>query len=400
MPPQKIPTTNTTGNIPPIAQKENEATIAFVENKTTSPLQKEISKEFSQTENVKNSVTGKENPEKNKLDRLGDRLNSKNPFEMFTRQREISQIPTVIPKAIDNKPTRIQDLMKSKYSNYPIKPLRTYRGDVEESIQNKKTSIVSIAVAEKKRQIERGETPKVKRDVPQNTLAIALSTILVIAGIGSLFIFLYAKYEQDRAIVILYTQTIIPADASKQLILTPQATEKNTATLKESIMGTQEKIGSIVYFDLVERKEKENAPLGVVTLLSLIAPSVPSYLERSFENEYMLGLYIPVENEPFLILKTNSYETAFSGMLAWEETLIHELGPLFIKDMGVLPETSGKKLFGDHIVKNKDTRVVKDMNGNIVFLYSFLDKETIIITTKEDVLLEILGRYLNSKLVR
>ena len=382
MPPQKISTINNS------------------ENGASSFLQKEPSKEFLGMEEKKSAVVEKGGSPKNKLDKLGNTL-SKNPFEMFTRQREMAQIPIIIPKPIDNKPTHIQELIKNRYLDYPIKALRTYRGDVEESIQNKKTSIVSIAIAQQKhREEEENEKTAAKREVPQNAVAIVLSAILVITGIGSLFIFLYAKYEQERAVVTLYERTIIPADASEHLVLASQTREETIATIRERVAATEEKIGSIVYFNFFEKETGVSVSLKATTLLSFISPSIPPYLERSFEKDYMFGLYVSAQNEPFLILKTNSFETAFSGMLSWEDTIIDELGNLFIKDTTLLAETDKKGNFKDRIIKNKDARIVKDVNGNTVLLYSFLDKETILITTQEEVFVEIFRRYLNSKLVR
>jgi hypothetical protein len=61
----------------------------------------------------------------------------------------------------------------------------------------------------------------------------------------------------------------------------------------------------------------------------------------------------------------------------------------------VLAET-----FSDTILHNKDARVVKDENGKIIFLYSFINSETIVITTNETTLREITTRLVNASLVR
>lgn len=48
--------------------------------------------------------------------------------------------------------------------------------------------------------------------------------------------------------------------------------------------------------------------------------------------------------------------------------------------------------FEDRIVKNKDVRAFKTSDGNILFLYSFIDNTKLLITDKESTLAEILGR--------
>ena len=389
MPPTNLPTqdTNTDNNSSSLNQNKKSTDSVIDE---TSPLTQEVAGEL---ERMEEKTGGLEN--------LGNRI-SKNQFDAFAKQREIKQSPQAPVQ--DNRPSRVQELIRSKYSDYPIKPLRTYRGDVEEAIQNKNASVTSIAIAEKKRKETRGEKTSTKKRVgPQNTLIIILILVLVIAGTGSLFIFLYAKYEQSKAVITLYKQTIVPSDTGTQITFVPDSIIQNRLSIRENILSTEAKIGSVVYFDLIKNMGGEKlapASVPVSELVSVIAPSIPSYLERSFEKDYMLGLYVLSGNEPFLIIKTNSYETAFSGMLAWEETLLSDATSVFFASDQVFATTTKATIFEDKIVKNKDTRIAKNINGETVLLYSFLDKKTLIITTKESVFSEILGRYLNSKLVR
>lgn len=384
MPPTNLPTHNTdTGNNPSPSNQEAVTNV-------NSPLKQEVQGELKRFEKETGS-----------LENLGNKM-SKNQFDTFSQQREIKVSPQASSE--NNRPSHVQEFMKAKYSDSPIKPLRTYRGDVEEAIQVKNTSVTSIAIAEKKRKEVRGEkTPIKKKERPQNVLIVILIFLLIGAGAGSLFIFLYAKYEQSKAVITLYKQTIIPSDTGIQITFVPQSPVTNRLPIREKILSTEAKVGSIVYFDLVKVVPGEKittVSIAADELLSAVAPSIPPYLLRSLEKEYMLGVYVLAGNEPFLILKTNSYETAFSGMLEWEETLLSDANTIFFSSEQVFASTTPGTFFEDKIVKNKDTRIVKNVNGETILLYSFLDKKTLIITTKESAFSEILQRYLNSKLVR
>ena len=49
--------------------------------------------------------------------------------------------------------------------------------------------------------------------------------------------------------------------------------------------------------------------------------------------------------------------------------------------------------FQDVVIKNKDTRVIKDNDGEIIFLYSVIDKSTVVLTTSQDTFKEIMNRF-------
>jgi hypothetical protein len=56
--------------------------------------------------------------------------------------------------------------------------------------------------------------------------------------------------------------------------------------------------------------------------------------------------------------------------------------------------------FVDRIVKNRDIRAFRTSEGNILFIYSFIDSKNLVITTKESTLAEILERIEKQAFVR
>ncbi len=57
--------------------------------------------------------------------------------------------------------------------------------------------------------------------------------------------------------------------------------------------------------------------MNAQTFLSTIARNVPPNLLRNIQPTYLLGAHVYDENQPFLIFRVDSYQEAFSGMLAW-----------------------------------------------------------------------------------
>ena len=125
-----------------------------------------------------------------------------------------------------------------------------------------------------------------------------------------------------------------------------------------------------------------------------ISPSAPAYLLRSL-GDYMFGILKQDTNELFILMKTDSFETGFSGMLEWEKTIAQEIGQLFFNAASSTPTQ-----FEDIVIKNKDTRAIRNTQREMLFVYAFLDKEIILIAGNEKVFNNILNRYFNSKLVQ
>lgn len=128
--------------------------------------------------------------------------------------------------------------------------------------------------------------------------------------------------------------------------------------------------------------------------MNLSTSNAPESVRRSLKNVFMFGFHnINQKIEPFLVLKTDFFQNTFSGMLKWEPYIWNDL-----QKWGVEGEVSGN--FIDKIIKNKDTRILQDQNGNIKIIYSFLDKETMLLTTNEATFLEILDQFEKQTYIR
>ena len=59
-----------------------------------------------------------------------------------------------------------------------------------------------------------------------------------------------------------------------------------------------------------------------------------------------------------------------------------------------------KQLFHDMVIKNIDTRVVKNTQGDIIFLYSFPNESTIVITSNAKTFNQIIDKLKRANLVK
>jgi hypothetical protein len=97
-------------------------------------------------------------------------------------------------------------------------------------------------------------------------------------------------------------------------------------------------------------------------------------------------------------------------MLAWEHTMYQDLTPLFartprprINDEEAATTTPPVQVlqttFSDRVVENRDSRIVQNEAGDILLLWTFLDRSTIAITTNEHTLRELITRFTDISIV-
>jgi hypothetical protein len=111
----------------------------------------------------------------------------------------------------------------------------------------------------------------------------------------------------------------------------------------------------------------------------------------------MLGIYSFDTNEPFIILTTNDFANSFSGMLRWEKDMVSDFEKIFLISQKIGSTTVE---FVDEALRNKDLRILQNENKKTILLYSFVDKNTIVITTNESIFTAIVNKYNVSKQIR
>jgi hypothetical protein len=288
---------------------------------------------------------------------------------------------------------------EEKFTQEMKKPIiRTYKSDMEETIQTNHLSSINMALAENKRMMRRMEEDGQNKSTEEkNYTKLIVSSVLIILGILAIaipFFLVNNKYNQPITETPTVSTPIIVADSEEILNIADLDLTRIAKTLSERTEQVSVRLGTIRSIYLSEGQDAENKIITAEKFLSLIGAQVPSKLLRTLKTEYMFGIHNFNGAQRFLILKVGSYDIAYSEMLNWEVELWKDFKTIFnLKDFGQQDEFGDTvKEFQDVVVKNKDTRVVKNDEGDIVFLYAIPEKDTVIITTSTDTLREILSR--------
>lgn len=306
-----------------------------------------------------------------------------------------------------------------------VQPLETYQGDIAKVVKEKNVSVVSIASAEAQRRDANVDANT--ELIAKEAKALAWKGGLIVAGIicatlafgiGA-YLFIQQNSTPSANEII---SPFISVDGTETVTIEDRASHQ---TVIQKLTATKNAVQ--ISLGLVERilpaKEATStntsiAPLDAQTFLPLLAPRMPEELYRTTGPTLLLGVHAYAGNQPFLILQVDSYEQAFSGMLAWETHMHEDLSPLFdytppqristnvpvIANTTTAPASSStpsvtavlQSGFVDKIIENRDARVIENDAHDTTFLWTFLDKKTIVITTNPYTLREIIARLKNA----
>jgi len=288
-------------------------------------------------------------------------------------------IPKPVPPPVVPKPAP----MVSPKDLSDLPHIRTYAGDMSDAMQKQGATLSTVVKAEREqvlRQEPLQSTPGKKNWVP--TIVIGIAALLVISGIGALsFVFL----SRNEPPVTASAQGLIAAN--KQIPISLGEGEKLSDTLSAAREEVQLSLGDIAELAVM----KNETALSAEKTLELL--DAPSALSRNAQ-KIMVGVHAFNTNQPFLIIVVSPYDIAFDAMLSWEKQMAESLGAFFAPENAPrIPAPS----FTDRVFQNIDIR--ERMNGWPI-LYAFANQRTLVITTNENTLKEILTRLSTSQTPR
>lgn len=290
-----------------------------------------------------------------------------------------------------------------------VQPLQTYQHDIESVVEKSNTSVVSIAAAEAERRARTAQESPAAAPRAFSWWRAAMwggGVVLLAAALGLLS---YVLFQLSSVAVPPAPQApFIFVDSAQVVSLTPESTR--TEAMQRLQTAQQEStlsLGLIEQLLVTTGSGETLQQVGIQNLLALFAPTIPEQFLRTLGPTYLLGVHSYDENQAFLVLLVDSYDSAYAGLLAWEPTMRSDLSPLFTRTPPIHaaplsaatstasstpPSSTVALTFVDRIVENHDARVIQNSYGDILLLWTFLSRNVVVIATNEATLREIISR--------
>lgn len=346
------------------------------------------------------------------------------------------------------------ELPKEPVPDIEIPTLRTYKNDINQTVNRDKISTAKILIAEQNRQRTTNQQiadTSIKR--PTNIIVLILSIILIIVAVGGIGYFGYTKVvKKDIAPIVAPTTFLFVFDQDKFIDSSKDVSEIQDIVQKNIQEASSAKEGA--YTDMIFYKTnqatKEKTKVTGLEFFKVNSINIPTNISRSLGKDFVYGVYTTQgKAQPFLVLSITDYETVYSSMFIWESTLALDIKTLFpvLKDLfditknkpvstSVVAATStatSTKIsatttsattteltpeqkyqqqieqqtvinrsirFLDTVFANKDARAVRDTNGTPFFYYAFIDKTKILFAQDPQLLNEISRKVKEKSLVR
>lgn len=286
----------------------------------------------------------------------------------------ISVVPTTkISSSV--VPNREPLKAKQPIAQSGIPRIRTYASDMSKVIRSRGETLSSIVAAQQENQ-PREQTPA-HAPFSQRTIFILggalLFVVLGIVLIGTVMFLTRADEEVPSVSqsIIFPNKTVSVSVLPGDDLIEALALERAQATLS---LGEIERM-------VVTQNGVALPPQELALRLGL-----PSALAREVV-DLMVGVHSFDRNQPFLILEVGAYDRSFNALLTWERDMGRSLGDFFkpVSATSAAPNT----VFTDEIIRNNDVRKSQALWP---LLYTFPTRTTIIITTNEFTLREVITR--------
>jgi hypothetical protein len=284
----------------------------------------------------------------------------------------------------------------NKFKNRSVE---TYTEDMVKAIESDKGGLIKKIIHEE----EQHESQKkdLSPGSKKNRLFLFISFLLMFLALAMLMFLLFFTNNITTVPVVAPMTSIIFADKTDFKAIDGLTKDKIEQTVLNQVNNTETKVGGIDGIYLTENKKV----VGFKEFIGLLKGNLTPSQLGLFSDNFLLGAYVsgikqisPSAGDFFILLKVRSFSDLFPVMQNWENKMLNDLGGFL--GINISPDTNYlfTKNFEDGIIMNKNARILKDNNGNIVLMYVYIDDSSIIITNSELATKEVMLRLASSQI--
>jgi hypothetical protein len=278
------------------------------------------------------------------------------------------------------------------------KNVETYVGDMTKALEGNKDGLIKKIIHEQEEYEE--EKKNISPESKKNKFFVIGSVLLLAVAIFVLTSFVSFKKQAETVPVSSQFQSLISIDKTEFKEVEGFSRDEIVNSVFNLAQTIKVKEGGIAGVYLTENKKI----VGLRRFLTLVKGNLLPGSEVLVSDNFMFGIENigitegrPTGGNLFMLLKARSFADIFPPMHAWEGQMLSDLSGFFGIKLNADNKYLLSKSFQDHVVNNKNARVLSDEAGNVVLLYIFADNNSVIITNNEGVIGEVITRLSSDK---
>jgi len=277
--------------------------------------------------------------------------------------------PTIIAQSV--VPEALEKELVEKITPKVVEVPLMREGALLQPILPKEKPIVPVSLQTKTKRVYASPAISYKTTAFPTYALIAVVLLASILGVTVTYYFFTFK-NTPQAVESYTVPSTVRAEKNNSFVL-PATTREFSIAIQKSISdGT----GVTQAYPTVALSTGGERPATTAEILAVLQLHAPASFVRSIKEITFGGNGVET---PFIIIKGTNFDTLFAGILEWEKKIQSDFSPLFGTSRIIVP-------FTDALASNKNIRTLQNVEGDDVIVYTFIDQNTILITTKREVL--------------
>ena len=287
-----------------------------------------------------------------------------------------------------------------------ITPVRTYADDVRNVIEGDNMTMTQIAMAEARKMEEQARIDEeANPSSVKNKKIIAISIGVLILGIvGVAFAWHYATAPQPE-VKLVHRESLVPYDEEASINLQYTGLAELYQGIQSAMQKKYDRDTNLVLMPIIRTTASSSEEVTLDGFKGLMDARMSDALVRALGQKFMFGIHrISESNTPtFMILKIQSFDSVFAGMLDWETSMADDIGSLFFKKEELLDGGNKSAIladslsFKDEVVNNKDVRALRTKSGKLLMYYTYISEKVLLIGRDFETINEISKRLATSQ---
>jgi hypothetical protein len=277
--------------------------------------------------------------------------------------------------------------------NIKNKTVETYAGDMTKAIDGNEGSYIRKVIAEQEQLEDEKQNQFLKNK--KNKILISFSILLIICALGSLAFLFFFKENIFTVPVNPQFTPIIYLDDTTFKEISGLTKDQIAQSISNEVSSTEIKLSGVLGIYLTLDKKI----VGLRSFFKLISANIDQNQISFINDNFLIGVTNIGNKNLFMLIKIRSIADVFDTIRSWENKMFNDLHGFFGVNITSDTKYLLTKNFEDSIIQNKNARILRDNNGNIVIMYVFIDDTSLIITNNEVSVREVMLR-LSSSIIR
>jgi hypothetical protein len=267
--------------------------------------------------------------------------------------------------------------------------VETYAGDMAKVLEDDKAGLIKKIIHEQEESEEARKN--YSPDSRRNKIYMFLSFFFIIFALVTLFVILTKGDLNTTQVETTFTPLIF-SDKSTSVEVAGLGKDEIGNEIRSALNNSTVKQGGVEGIYLTE----QGSILGLRKFISALNLSFAPGGENLVHENFLLGIVNNNKKDFFVLIKVRELADIFPSLRAWEGNMFSQVHQLF----GVKVDETNRELltkpFEDGVVENKNARVLRDSEGNIVLMYVFIDNNSVVISDSNLATREVMLRLLQS----